>query len=93
MENIVDLEIQFEHLFDELVRHQQAKVLKIAQLHLPHVTQDDIMNPNDFPVLMADPIFNYEDGLASGLVAAQIAVRARLFCPIRESDDRERSNI
>ena len=74
-----EIESQIEALFVELIEQQQAKVLKTARERIPHITTDDILNPNDHPSLMVDPVFNYEEGLASGLMAAQIAVRARVL--------------
>lgn len=74
-----DFEARFEELFEELIQQQRGKVLKTARTHLPHLTEDDVLNPHDFPELMADPIFNYEEGLAAGLLTAQIAIRARLL--------------
>lgn len=73
------IEEQFEKLFAELIDHQQKKVLAVARSRIPHLTGDDILNPHDFPELMADPIFNYEEGIAAGLMSAQIAVRARIL--------------
>jgi hypothetical protein len=75
-----------EDLFDEMIRQQQAKVLQTARNHIPHLTAEDILNPHDYPALVADPIFNYEEGLAAGLMAAQIAVRARILRPLRDED-------
>lgn len=77
----------FENLFAELTTQQQNKVLRLARERLPHLTADDILNPHDFPELRSDPIFNYEEGLASGLMAAQIAVRARLLRPLQHESD------
>ncbi len=76
---------KIETLFDELITQQQAKVLATARSRLPHLTGDDILNPHDFPELMMDPIFNYEEGIAAGLITAQIAVRARI---LRELEDK-----
>ena len=76
---------KIETLFQELIDQQQAKVLKTARDRLPHLTGDDILNPHDFPELMADPIFNYEEGLAAGLLAAQMAIRARVLRYLTES--------
>ena len=73
------IEAHLEDLFEELIDHQQKKVLQTARMRLPHLTGDDILNPHDFPELMADPIFNYEEGLVSGLMAAQVAVRAKVI--------------
>ena len=78
-----EMESQLEALMNELVEHQQAKVLQVARARLSHLTGDDILNPQDFPQLMSDPFFNYEEGLAAGLMAAQIAIRARVLRPLR----------
>ena len=75
---------QIEALFEELVLQQQTKVLRLARERIPHLTGDDLANPNDFPELMADPVFNYEDGITAGLMAAQIAIRARVHRALEE---------
>jgi hypothetical protein len=82
------IEQKIESLFEELLEQQQAKVLKTARDRLPHLTGDDVLNPNDFPELMADPVFNYEEGLAAGLMAAQFAIRARV---LRQLEQEQRS--
>lgn len=82
--SFVELNLKIEALFEELTSQQQAKVLATARTQLPHLTAEDVLNPHDYPQLMADPIFNYEEGLAAGLMAAQMAVRARILRPLRE---------
>ncbi len=77
--DVSEIEVRIESLFEELISQQQNKVLQTARNHLPHLTADDILNPHDYPQLMADPIFNYEEGLAAGLMAAQMAIRARVL--------------
>ncbi len=67
-----------EELFDEMVAQQRAKVLRLAREAVPHISSEDVLNPHDFPELKAHPTFEFEDGLLSGLVAAQIALRAEL---------------
>jgi hypothetical protein len=76
---MTDVTSRIETLFEELLEQQQAKVLRIARERLPYLTADDILNPHDYPELMADPVFNYEEGLAAGLMAAQVAIRARVL--------------
>lgn len=78
-EHETNLETQLNLLFEELITQQNQKVLQTARSLLPHLTADDILNPHDFPELMQNPIFNYEEGLAAGLMAAHFAVRARVF--------------
>lgn len=73
------LEARFEAFMKEMVEHQQAKVLKLARDRLPHLTGDDVLNPHDYPQLMQDPIFNYEEGVVTGLLSAQTALRRALF--------------
>ena len=41
--------------------------------------------PDDFPELVSDPRFTYEDGILAGLISAQIALRA-LIREQQESD-------
>jgi hypothetical protein len=74
---------QVESLFEELIAQQHAKMLQYARNHIPHLTFEDILNPHDYPKLMADPVFNYEEGLAAGLMAAQFAMRARVLRPLQ----------
>lgn len=74
-----NLETRFEALMQEMIAHQQAKVLTLARSRLKHLTGDDVLNPHDYPVLMQDPHFNYEEGLAAGLIAAEVALRRELF--------------
>jgi hypothetical protein len=67
-----------DQLFDGMVTAQRRKVLKLAREAVPNIGPEDVLNPHDFPELKAHPTFEFEDGLLSGLVAAQIAVRAEM---------------
>ena len=64
-----------EELIQELIEHQQSKVLKVAKEIVPEVTPEDIRNPHDFPELLADTLFNYEDGILTGYLTLQTALR------------------
>jgi hypothetical protein len=61
-----------EGLFDEIVHFQKEKLLKLARRIIPHLTQDDILQPNDFPELENNPIFRYEEGVCEGLLTAKM---------------------
>lgn len=65
-------------LLEEMTGQQQQKLLRAASMVLPAASQDDLLNPDDFPALHHDPRFNYEDGVLSGLRMASAAVRAHL---------------
>jgi len=67
-----------EQLYDGMIAQQRAKVLRLAREAVPHISPEDVMNPNDFPELKAHPTFDFEDGILAGLVAAQVALRAEL---------------
>ena len=64
-----------EALLQELIEHQQTKVLKVAREIVPDATPEDIRNPQDFPDLVADTLFNYEDGILTGYLTLQTAIR------------------
>ena len=66
-----------EVLLQELIEHQQTKVLKVAREIVPDATPEDIRNPQDFPDLVADTLFNYEDGILTGYLTLQTALRKR----------------
>ena len=51
---------------------QEKKLLKIAREIVPHLTADDILQPNDFPELENHPYFRYEEGYLAGLKSAEL---------------------
>lgn len=67
-----------EQLFNKMIEQQRAKVLRLARQAVPHISPEDVMNPNDYPELKAHPTFDYEDGILAGLIAAQMAIRTEL---------------
>jgi len=67
-----------KNLFNELVLQQQEKVLRCAQRIIPHLTSDDVLQPNDFPQLENDPFFRHEEGVLEGLMMARAAYFASL---------------
>lgn len=65
-------------MLERMIEQQRAKVLAIARAIVPHVTGDDVLNPHDFPPLVASAEFQYEDGILAGYLSAQMALRAHL---------------
>jgi hypothetical protein len=63
-------------LLDELIEGQQKKLLQTAQRILPHIIEDDLLQPNDFPELELHPHFRYEEGILDGLRVAKTALLA-----------------
>lgn len=67
-----------DRLLIPLIDQQRAKVLEIARKLRPGTTLEDILNPQTFPELIGDVSFNYEDGILTGLLSAQTALRAEI---------------
>ena len=65
-------------LYERMITQQQAKVLRLAREVVPHITPEELRNPHDFPQLKEHPSFEFEDGLLSGLISAQIALNAEI---------------
>ena len=74
----MNVEAFAETRLQEMIEFQREKLLKLAREILPDVTPEDLRNPQDFPDLVKDPLFNYEDGLLAGYLAVQVAMRSRL---------------
>ena len=66
----------FIFVLEELIDAQRELLLKNARKLIPHVTSDDILQPNDFPALEFNPEFRYEEGILAGLLSAQAALRS-----------------
>jgi len=67
-----------DRLLGQMIDQHERKLLALARQMVPGLTAEDLRNPQDFPRLVQDPTFNYEDGLLAGLRSAHMAVRAEL---------------
>lgn len=65
-----------ESLFEELIQVQRAKMLALAKRVIPHITEDDLLQPNDFPILENNPHFRYEEGVLEGILTVRMAYLA-----------------
>lgn len=65
-----------ENLLHELIEFQQKKLLQCGQQIVPTITQDDLLQPNDFLILENHPIFRYEEGVLAGFQTTQMALQA-----------------
>lgn len=68
--------VMVDALFEELIEAQKKTILSVGRQMIPHLTEEDILQPNDFPELENHPIFRYEEGVLAGLLSAQMALRA-----------------
>lgn len=65
-------------LFERMITQQQAKVLRLAREAVPNITPEELRNPHDFAALKEHPTFEFEDGILSGLISAQVALNAEI---------------
>ncbi len=86
MANELEILAQVDRLFDELIAQQRGKVLELGRRLVPALSSEDVLNPDGYPELADSGPFNYEDGCLAGLVAGQMAVRARVLAPLRGDD-------
>jgi hypothetical protein len=61
-------------LIDEIAEGQRRKVYQSALRLVPHLTEDDVLQPNDFPELEAHPEFRYEEGVLEGVLTVRMAL-------------------
>lgn len=67
---------ELEHTLTDMILLQQEKIMRVAQQVVPGCTEDDLLQPNDFPMLESHPVFRYEEGVLSGLLSVRMAMRA-----------------
>lgn len=60
----------------EMIDLQQKKLLACGRQIIPNLTSDDVLQPNDFPILENHPVFRYEEGMLAGFQSMQMALRA-----------------
>lgn len=68
-----------EQKLTELHTYQIDRAKKAAHRIRANLTAEDLLNPDNFPEIIADPAFMYEDGQAAGIMSAKIALRQLLI--------------
>jgi hypothetical protein len=61
-------------LLNELIASQKKQLFSVASRIVPNVTEDDLLQPNDFPQLEKHPEFRYEEGVLHGFLATAAAL-------------------
>lgn len=69
---------EIDGLINEIIALQQKKMLKLGQSIIPQLTDDDMLQPNDFLPLETNPEFRYEEGVIAGAKTVQMALWALL---------------
>lgn len=69
-----------------MIEQQKKRLLELAEELHPGLTEDDLLQPFDFPDLENHPHFRYEEGVLAGLESARTALFAHpLFVHLRLS--------
>lgn len=80
-----DIFQEIDQLLEEMIFQQREKVYQTACEINPRLTRDDVLDAPGFSELASSPKFNYEDGILSGLISVQIALRANIYAKHRSS--------
>ncbi len=65
-----------EQLLTEIEQAQTGKLLECGRRFIPSLTTEDVLQPNDYPLLEAHPLFRYEEGILSGIHTVRMALLA-----------------
>lgn len=85
MASAEDIFTDIEAVFERLLEQQRDKVVEVALDILPHLTPEEVQNPQVYPEVAGDTMFNYEDGFLAGLISARQALRSIVFAAHRAS--------
>lgn len=75
------------HLLKEIEEGQYQKLLKLARQFRPNLTEEDLLQPCDYPELENHPLFRYEEGVLEGIKTVQMALLARAKDELVSSTD------
>lgn len=67
---------EIDKLLKELVRFHRDQLLKCGRRLVPHLTAEDLLQPNDYRELEFNPHFRYEEGILTGIQSVQTALWA-----------------
>lgn len=70
---------KIEQLLRELEEGQQRELHRLGRRLLPFLTDEDLLQPVDYPELENDPHFRYEEGVLAGIRTVKAAVSALMM--------------
>ena len=79
MDDMEQLFADMETLLERIIGQQRDKVMAVALDILPQLNPADIQDPQDYPEVAADTMFNYEDGLLAGLLSTRAVLRSNII--------------
>ena len=67
---------EIKNLIDQIIHAQEGKLLNCGRAFIPNLTSEDVLQPNDYPVLETNPHFRYEEGSLAGMHTIRCALLA-----------------
>jgi hypothetical protein len=64
-------------VIDELIAFQHKKLMELGTQIIPTLTEEDLMQPMDFPDLEYNPEFRYQEGILQGMHSVRQAILAK----------------
>lgn len=66
-----------QKVIEEMIVHQKSKLLRLANEILPGITEEDLLQPFDYPELEMHPNFRYEEGILHGILSTKAALLSK----------------
>lgn len=63
-------------LLDQITQMQKKKLLELGRIFVPTLTEEDVLQPMDYPQLEHNPAFRYEEGVLEGIHTVRSALLA-----------------
>lgn len=67
---------KIDALLKELEEGQQKTLYRLGRRLLPFLTEEDLLQPNDYIELEENPHFRYEEGVLAGIRTVKTALAA-----------------
>ncbi len=74
--NTMKLNTKIEEVIEEIAAAQKKKVLECGRSFVPTLTQEDVLQPIDYPELENNAHFRYEEGVLEGIQTVHTALLA-----------------
>ena len=65
-------------LIDALIEQQKKKLLEVGRQFIPNLTEEDVLQPMDYPSLEYNPHFRHEEGILAGMQTVRFALLAKV---------------
>jgi hypothetical protein len=68
--------LALEQALEQAIAQQHRRLMDMGRALVPTLTEEDLLQPNDYPMLEHHPLFRYEEGVLEGMRSALAVWRA-----------------